>query len=58
VEFVGVLSRAPELAAAPDEGLWGGAAQLYEEEMAARPLTSQVGMTTPLVQQPAAACLL
>ncbi len=53
-----MLSRAPELAAAPDEGLWGGAAQLYEEEMAARPLTSQVGMTTPLVQQPAAACLL
>lgn len=47
VEFVGVLSRAPELAAAPlqggpDDPFAAQASELYAEESAARPPTSQV----------------
>jgi Mini-chromosome maintenance replisome factor len=51
VEFVGVLSRAPELGTAQDccggSGDFGHASELFADEAAARPPTSQVCCLLP-----------
>jgi Mini-chromosome maintenance replisome factor len=51
VEFVGVLSRAPELGTAQDccggGGDFGHASELFADEAAARPPTSQVCCLLP-----------